>query len=210
MAGAALRGFTSSMAAMEERHDTTGRAILAKLRTHTGNDIADDPELWGMSIEWISRAVDRHNVNADAGDRWTLPGRRDGDGLDVPTPTERAVAATLTIYAAMSKNGNRTPDSPGTGFGTALRRSSRDDDKGMIRAVQILFASDNFDELTHHLVSLMPRMQEGFDYAAMADSLVSFQMGPRRRSSVLAKWSRQYHRLPSNKDEGNRNKEENE
>lgn len=208
MAGAAMRGFTSSMAAMEGRHDTAGRAILAKLRTHTGNDIADDPELWGMSIEWISRAVDRHNANA--GDRWILPGRRDDDGLDVPTPTERAVAAALTMYAAMSRNGNRMPDSPGTGFGTALRRSSRDDDKGMIRAVQILFASDSFDELAHHLVSLMPRMQEGFDYAAMADSLVSFQIGPRRRSSVLAAWSRQYHRPPSNKDDGARNRKENE
>lgn len=192
IAGQSMGRFASIIQA-KGRGDGSARAEIAKIRTHTGMGLEENPELWDIAISVLSDAINAHNRDAKDGDRWIMPSRTDDHGNAVPTPTERALAAALTIYAAQYGTHVPAPHVPGKPFAATLYESSEKDDKGMARAMHILFSSETMDTLSHRLVSIMPRLKGGFDYSLLADNLVTFQNGLKGRTAVMAEWSRDYH-----------------
>lgn len=191
MAGTAMGMFAATIQA-RGREDKWVKARMATIRSHAGPDITTNPQLWGVAIACLSSAVTAHNRRDDVEDRWVMPSLSDAEGSAVPTKTETAIAGALSIYAAQYGTHVPAPHVRGKGFGAALKASTDPDDKGMERAMRMLFSSDSADVLIRRLIEVVPRMGIGFDYGALADDLVRFQKGPQGRTAVIAAWSRQY------------------
>ena len=195
MAGKAVGMAVSGLQAREASGDREPRAVLARLRRDAGlaDPLMADQELWRMVLEWLGKAITAHNNEAGE-DKWRMPSRHDDEGRAVPTPTERAIAEAMVMYSRQSGSKDRFPHVPGVGFGKALMDSAKalDRDDGVQnRFMAPVFSSTSMTDLSHQLNRIAPRLSSGFDYARLANDLVTFQQGVRGRSSVIGRWSRQ-------------------
>lgn len=133
---------------------------------------------------------------------------------DEPTQRERAKHAAVTLYATHQQSRHDAPmhvdDVP---LGEAVNRlahTSRDGDPAsrrpaVLRRFAALGTADTFDQLLHHLRSLVRQLRDekiALDYGLLAEDLVRFQK-PSGPEHVRALWGRDFYRTDLNDDQPN-------
>lgn len=175
-----------------ERPDSmtsSSRGILAQLRNAASQPVGAVPSVWGITLDGIPddiRGLQRSRV-------------------------ENAVHQSLTLYA-MHQRGNSAPmHIQGQPFGTAVRRLA-DQDLGDIdvheRSVYKKFialaqfgSQAGFRAHAHGLISQLNRAEIPMDYGTFAEDLYWIQI-PGQRAYVQRQWGRAFHRVLTNKTQG--------
>jgi len=179
--GATGRYVARRVATLQEgRHRSRVVAALAHLRANVGKEPGSDPAVWWLTVDGV-------------------PGVPRGDE---PTREERAVHATLTLFAVHQQARSEGMHRPGVGLGHAVARLERagdgvDDERPspVRRRFDAVVTATDVAEATHHLRGLIAQMRGagvGLDYGGLADDLVDFQ-APERQDDVRRRWARQFY-----------------
>ena len=171
----------------------SARADLARLRRGLGRPPGEIPEIWGLTIAVVPEDV-----------RWG-PGERrlDEHGQEVPSRTEQAAHATLTLFALHQQSMSGPAHVPGVRFGTAVRNLAAQSERSteaITRRFMAVSTAQSMDELLVHVRGLITQLrsdQRGFDYARFADDLVEL-LTPGRAVAARLAWGRDFYRI--NKD----------
>ena len=162
----------------------SARALRAQLRGALSREAGSVPELWDL----------------------TLDGRPVYLG-DEPTRGEKAVHGALTLWALHQGSNTRpmhdTSDCPRS-FASAIRIVAKGqsgdkpaEEAPIYRRFSAAVQAPTFEGLLVHLRSLVSQLEAAeipCDYAGLAADLFTWQ-DPRRRTSVMRNWGRQFARL---------------
>lgn len=165
-------------------------AELARLRRPGAAVPGRDPLVWSSTFGDIPAVL--------------LP--PSGPAQDAATDGERAVHGAIFLYANHQQSGDRPVHRPGTSFGAAVGRLSRqradggDSDAGTLRRFQIACTAHTFErriDAFHGLVRLMRSAEENiaFDYGRFAADLYRLQR-PGGPDAVRLSWARDLYRRP--------------
>mgnify|MGYP000844302531 CR=1 FL=1 len=162
----------------------SARALRAQLRGALSREAGSVPELWDLTLD-----------------------DRPGYLGDDPTRGERAVHGALTLWALHQGSNTRpmhdTSDHPRS-FASAIRavaETQRGDQRAaeetpIYRRFSAAVQAPTFDGLLVHLRSLISQLEAAeirCDYAQLGADLFTWQ-DPRRRTSVMRNWGRQFAR----------------
>lgn len=157
---------------------STARGTLAVLRRSVMAEPGTEPLLWN----------------------WTNYPVPEGVGDD-PTREERAVHASMTLFAVHQQSQPACVHQEGQGLGAALRRyvyaGGAEEDPAARARFETLVTATTWPELLTHLRSVVGQFRARkipLDYGMLADDLVTFQR-PGGRDIVRRRWSRQYYRI---------------
>jgi CRISPR system Cascade subunit CasB len=163
-------------------------AALAHLREARSREPGTVPSVWALTMEGA-------------------PGSPRGDDA---TAEERAIHVAMTAFAAHQQSRSEPMHrygGPTLGMAVGqLERRRPHNDQGlspMRRRFNAVVTATSFDEVTHHLrsiVSLLRSESIPLDYARFADDLVLLQL-PARADSVLRRWARDLYRLDKSIDD---------
>lgn len=126
---------------------------------------------------------------------------------DAPTDGERAIHGAIFLYANHQQSGDSAVHRPGTSFGAAVGRLSRqradgeDSDPGTLRRFHVACTAHTFErriDAFHGLIRLMRSADEtiAFDYGRFAADLYRLQR-PEGPDAVRLGWARDLHRRPT-------------
>ena len=161
----------------------SARALRAQLRGALSREAGSVPELWDLTLD-----------------------DRPGYLGDEPTRGERAVHGALTLWALHQGSNTRpmhdTSDRPRS-FASAIRvvaqgqsGDKRAEETPIYRRFSAAVRASTFEGLLVHLRSLISQLEAAeipCDYAQLAADLFTWQ-DPRRRTSVMRNWGRQFAR----------------
>ena len=166
---------------------------LARLRHADINSPGIDPDLWALTLD-------------------ALPEGLQGHGSAPASPAERAVHASLVLYAIHQQSRPEPMHRNGIGLGQAVRTlsqkrsGSQEWDPGTLSRFQHLCREQSSTirlENLRGLVSLLRSESVGLDYARLATDLWSIERGHSDRT--ILSWGRQLHRMeptvPDNKNQ---------
>lgn len=165
-------------------------ATLARLRRCDPATVGTDPLVWDVTL----------------GD---LPSQLTWAESDAPTPAERALHASLVLYALHQQSGDQPVHRPGVRFGAAVGQLARaraideDLDSATVGRLRHSALATDFEGHLHHLRGLIQLMRAespsiGLDYGLLAVDL--WQLADPRQDSgtVLSSWGRGLHQRPRN------------
>lgn len=166
-------------------------AELARLRRPGAAVPGRDPMVWSSTFADIPAVL--------------LP--PNGLSQDAATDGERAVHAAISLYANHQQSGDTAAHRPGTSFGAAVGRLSRqraegeDSDPGTLRRFHVACTAHTFErriDAFHGLIRLMRSADESiaFDYGRFAADLYRLQR-PGGPDAVRLGWARDLHRRPT-------------
>lgn len=167
-------------------------ATLARLRRCDPSQVGADPLVWQVTLG------DLPDVLTSFGDRRP----------DAPTPAERALHATLVLYALhQQRSRDEGVHRPGISFGRAVRMLSRaravgeEPDAGTVGRLHHAVLASDFAGHLHHLRGLIQLMKAekkaiGIDYGRLAVDLWYLADPYRDSLTVLSRWGRDLHSKP--------------
>lgn len=165
-------------------------ATLARLRRCDPAAVGAEPLVWQVTL----------------GD---LPSELTQAASDLPTPSERALHATLVLYALHQQSEDQPVHRVGARFGSAVGKLARaravDEELDSATAGRLRHAAlaADFEGHLHHLRGLIQLMRSespaiGIDYGLLAVDLAQLADPRRDSSSVLLRWGRGLHERPTN------------
>lgn len=155
----------------------TARAVVAHLRAAVTHEPGADPAVWQHTVAIVPGPVPRS---------------------DAPTRAERAVHASMTLWAIHQQGQSRPMHHPGVAIGHAVRRlqqAERSSAEAITRRFMLIVTADSWDEAVHHLRSLVTQLRRDqipLDYGRLARDLWSWQY-PDGAVRVRLAWGRQFH-----------------
>lgn len=178
------------------RDDASTVATLARLRRCDPAAVGADPTVWDVTL-------------GDLPDELTAShGRRSDD----PTPAERALHATLVLYALHQQSGDQGVHRPHSSLGAATaqvaRARAREDeqlDGSTVGRLHQAGLATTFEGHVHHLRGLVQLMRAesppvALDYGLLAVDLWQLADPQQDSSYVLARWGRDLHARPKQAD----------
>lgn len=168
--------------------DSGAVATLARLRRCDPSQVGADPLVWQVTL-------------GDLPDLLTRFGDRRPDD---PTPAERALHATLVLYALHQQRNGERAHRPGIPFGVAVGMLARaravdgEFDGGVVGRFHQAALAPEFSGRLHHLRGLIQLMRSekqtiGFDYGRLAVDLWHLADPYHDSLTVLARWGRDLH-----------------
>lgn len=167
------------------------RQALAHLRRGDAGNISESSDAW----PYVFRALSGVGVS-----------NRPGSDFQGPSDTERAVHASLVLWAQHQQSRPTPVNASGVSLGQAagvlsgkLKSDSEPLDAGVLRRWTRLVTGATFStqmRALSQLVTLMRANNVTLDYPRLASDLRSLQH-PTRRQDVLIYWARDLHRLPA-------------
>lgn len=187
------------VAGLQERvlkDESIAVATLARLRRCDPAEVGAEPLVWEVTLGDLPDALTRIGTYRP----------------DTPTPAERALHATLVLYASHQQSKDEGVHRPGIRFGQAVgalarARSDQEEEfnKAVVSRLHQTALAETFDGHVHYLRGLIQMMRTekptiGLDYARLATDL--WQLADPRLDSrrVLASWGRDLHQRPKNVD----------
>ncbi|MFV0534006.1 MAG: type I-E CRISPR-associated protein Cse2/CasB [Cumulibacter sp.] len=164
-------------------------ATLARLRRCDPADVGAEPLVWSVTLDGLPDEV---------------VGPRHGDD---PTPAERAVHASLVLYALHQQSGDEGVHQPGVSLGLAVGRLARaraheeDLDPSTIKRFHQVSLANDFAGRLHFLRGVIQLMRAesppiGLDYGLLALDLRDLADERRSPDRVLFRWGRDLHFNP--------------
>lgn len=161
---------------LNDKKESSERAILAKLRRGIGKSPGSTPELWEITL----KNMPEFTTNQDE-----------------PTRSEWAVHTALTLYALHQQGKERCMSEDGGRLGVSLRRliKNEDDEKRIKRRFDAAATSDSLEEFSHHLrglIQILKSEEIPLDYPSLAEDLYRYQI-PEARDAVRLRWGRDFY-----------------
>jgi CRISPR system Cascade subunit CasB len=167
-------------------------ATLARLRRCSPDELGTDPAVWEVTLG-------------------ELPNRLQGS--NEPSPAERALHASLVLYAFHQQSNSVQVHRSGIGLGRAVQtlatargREGKPDESCIRRLHQVVLAGDPSGRLYHlrGLISLMRSEAEpvALDYASLAVDLWRLFDPKQDSDRVLTAWGRDLHNRPRTQPTG--------
>lgn len=173
--------------------DPSARRVLAELRRRAGSTVAADPLGFQLVIETLDPPLDPSFF---------------GKG-DEPSPSETAAFGAMGLFALHMQSARQgvhdydTEKKTGTSFGGAIGKLVARSSSGSLkpRFDSMVLARTERERMVHlrSLVTLLRGSSIGLDYGQLAEDLRS--LAGDRRQSVLLRWSRDYARAVTAKQE---------
>lgn len=158
------------------------RADTAKLRRALGKPAGSVPEVWEYTLAAIPASLQGHH--------------------DKPSRPEQAAHAALTLFALHQQSMNTPAHQKGITFGEAVARlanSEQRSEQAVTRRFMAIATAGSLDEMLTHIRGLVTQMrtaQIGFDYAQLADDLLTL-LDPKHAQEARLKWGRDFYRTTS-------------
>ena len=160
------------------RDSSAVKAQLAALRRGLGKSPDQDPEVWGMVLNYLPE-----NLNS---------------GHHI-TNTEQAVFAALTLYArgAQGEEGRKKPaQRDGVSLGQAMAglvKPNKNNEGSVLTKIKSIMASESIEEMSTRIRPLISMISEetGLDYPKLADELAVYfhhDVG----KNIRMEWARDY------------------
>lgn len=173
--------------------DSDAFATLARLRRCDPADVGAEPLVWAVTLAHLPDE---------------LTGYRSGRS-DTPTPAERALHATLVLYAVHQQSRDEGVHRPGISLGYAAGQLARaravdeDLDSATVSRLHQAALATDFEGHVHHLRGLIQLMRAekrsiGLDYGLLAVDLWQLVDPYQDAREVLARWGRDLHARPKN------------
>ena len=170
----------------ESKGNAEAVATLARLRRCALDEPGADPTVWQITLGDLPDEL-----------RWD----------DVSSPAERAIHATLVLYALHQQSNDAPVHRPGVGLGSAVgklaeaRAHNGEPDQSCIRRLhQVVLASDPSGRLYYlrGLITLMRSEAEPIplDYAQLGVDLWRLFDSYQDSNRVVARWGRDLHNRP--------------
>jgi CRISPR system Cascade subunit CasB len=153
------------------------RANRAKLRKGLGREPSEAPEIWDVTLADIPESL------------------MSWDG--VPTPAERAIHVTLTLFALHQQGKAEAVSRPDITFGSAVRRlvvPDKSNEQTIKRRLDAALTAKDFVEFSRHargLIQLLKANNISLDYPCFARDLYWHQ-NPDTRDRVIYKWGENF------------------
>jgi len=183
--GEQIRAFVHSrISRLAQRDDQALAATLANLRRGIGKEPGSEPTLWEITLDG-------------------LPETLQGTGVK-PSPGERAVHTTLTLFALHQQGKNirlKCMNESGVTVGGAIRQMIRqkpEREEAIKRRFMVAVTADSYEELAWHLrgiVQLLRAEEIKLDYPNLAKNIFHFQFAD-YRDSIRLQWGRQLYWQP--------------
>lgn len=161
---------------VSDRPTSWAAATMAALRIATPGRLDESPASWEVVYSSLPETL----VGVD----------------DVVSRAERAVHASLVLYAVHQTSQPSPMHQPGVRLGKALRRlpGAADDKSPILRRFTSLVAASTFDATTYHLrglITLLRRERLAVDHVRLCRDLRSLQ-DPRLAPAVRRQWGRDF------------------
>lgn len=171
--------------------DSDTVATLARLRRCDPADVGAEPLVWAITLGDLPEALTQYSVGRP----------------EAPTPAERAIHATLVLYALHQQSRDEGVHRPGVSLGYAVGQLARaraveeELDSGTVGRLHQAALATDFDGVVHHLRGLIQLMRAekqttGLDYGLLAVDLWQFADPYQDHHEVLARWGRDLHVRP--------------
>lgn len=171
--------------------DSDAVATLARLRRCDPADVGVEPLVWAVTLGHLPDE---------------LTGYRSGRS-DTPTPAERALHATLVLYAMHQQSRDEGVHRPGGSLGCATGQLARaravdeDLDSATVARLHHAALASDFEGHVHHLRGLIQLMRAekqiiGLDYGLLAVDLSQLADPYEDSREVIARWGRDLHARP--------------
>lgn len=159
----------------------SSRAMLARLRRCVGKDIRDSQESWDITLGDLPIE---------------LAGKATSNDFK-PSPAEIAVHTALTTFALHMQGHDRTVDSAGRSFASAIRSMVNESNAdGLKRRFDAMVTATDLTEMAYHARGLVQMMRAddsiGFDYARFAQDIYFYQF-PNGRRNILMSWGQDFY-----------------
>lgn len=172
-------------------NDAWAVATLARLRRCDPADVGADPTVWQVTFSDLPPSL-------------TSLG---GHQSDAPTPAERALHATLVLYAHHQQSRDEDVHRPSVSVGHATARLARarsdgdDLDKSSVGRLHQAGLATTFEGSVHHLRALVQLMRAekppiALDYSRLAVDLWQLADPYQDSTQVLARWGRDLYARP--------------
>lgn len=196
----------SRVSTLQERvrgDDPSTVATLARLRRCDPAEAGAEPLVWEVTLGNLPDAL-------------THLGDERSEGL---TPAERALHATLVLYALHQQSKDEGVHRPGIRFGQAVgalarsRAVDEDLDNATVSRLHQAALAGSFNGHVYYLRGLIQLMRAetptiGLDYARLAVDLWQLADSHRDSKQVIAAWGRDLHHRPKSTDPANPTSEE--
>lgn len=166
-------------------------ATLARLRRCDPTEVGADPRVWSLTVGDLPEQLTDHRA-------------------DAPTRAERAVHATMVLYAIHQQSHRSEPaHRRDVRLGTAVRLLARargsegDLDSSVVQRFHQVSLAQNWESRLHHLQGLITLMRGEnpiicLDYGLLAVDLARLDDPRAHHAFVLTRWGRDLHATPKN------------
>ncbi len=161
------------------RGSPRARADVAKLRRALGKPAGTVPEVWEYTLAAVPASL-----------QWDR---------DEPNRAEQAAHAALTLFALHQQSMTAPAHRPGTSFAEAvghLRHHEQRSEQAVTRRFLAVATAGSMEEMLTHIRGLVAQLRAariGFDYARLADDLMSL-LNSQRAQRVRLAWGRDFYR----------------